>query len=169
MLAGVPVLAANTGGPLETVVQGKTGWLCSPEDTESWTAVMDNVLHKISDMDIGEMGTAGIQRVKDEFSDVKMAERLDQIIAAMADAPRRSCMQLSMCVYTILILVYDAGFTIYMSKMTDVSSGKLAEKRWLPPFAYSILAIACWVGYLGFELVRRQKPRVAAQSKKRDQ
>ncbi|KAJ5051777.1 uncharacterized protein L3040_001548 [Drepanopeziza brunnea f. sp. 'multigermtubi'] len=166
MLAGVPVLAANTGGPLETVVQGKTGWLCSPEDTEGWTAVMDNVLHKLSDKDIREMGTAGIQRVKDEFSNVKMAGRLDQIIAAMADAPRRGCIQLSMFVYTILIIVYDAGFTIYMSKMTDLSSEKLVEKRWLPPFAYSILAIACWAGYLGFELVRRQKRRVAAQSKK---
>lgn len=165
MLAGLPVLAANTGGPLETVVQDKTGWLCSPEDTESWTAVMDKVLHKTSDEDLKRMGMAGVQRVKNEFSDVKMAERLDQIIAAMAGTPRRSTIQLSMFVYTILILIYDAGFTVYASRTTDWYS---ANKQWLPSFACSALAIACWVAYLGFELTRR-RTRGLAQSKKKVQ
>ena len=39
MLAGVPVLATNTGGPLETIYDGRTGWLRSP----------DNVRHPLKD------------------------------------------------------------------------------------------------------------------------
>jgi alpha-1,3/alpha-1,6-mannosyltransferase len=90
MLAGVPVLAANTGGPLETVVDGETGWLCPPGDTEKWTAVMDKVLHKMSDKDVKNMGAAGLKRVKAEFSDVKMAERFDELIDGIAGARRKS-------------------------------------------------------------------------------
>jgi alpha-1,3/alpha-1,6-mannosyltransferase len=90
MLAGTPVLAANTGGPLETVVDGRTGWLRSPDDTEKWTEVMDKVLHKMSEKEVRDMGKAGIKRVKAEFSDVKMAERFDQLINGMAGARRKS-------------------------------------------------------------------------------
>jgi alpha-1,3/alpha-1,6-mannosyltransferase len=90
MLAGTPVLAANTGGPLETVVDGQTGWLRPPDDTEKWTEVMDKVLHKMSDKDMKDMGRAGIKRVKAEFSDVKMAERFDKLINGMAGAGRKS-------------------------------------------------------------------------------
>lgn len=90
MLAGTPVLAANTGGPLETVVDGKTGWLRPPNEIKKWTEVMDKVLHKMSDKDMKEMGEAGIFRVKAEFSDIKMAERFDELINGMAGAKRKS-------------------------------------------------------------------------------
>lgn len=40
MMAGVPVLATNTGGPLETIYDGRTGWLRSPGKVEQWTDVM---------------------------------------------------------------------------------------------------------------------------------
>lgn len=90
MLAGTPVLAANTGGPLETVVDGVTGWLCPPEDVEAWTVVMNKVLHKISSADLQRMSEAGRQRVVSEFSDVKMAERLEDIIDRMPSLPRQS-------------------------------------------------------------------------------
>lgn len=163
MLAGVPVLAANTGGPLETVVEGKTGWLCSPEDTESWSAVIHSVLHKMSDKDIKKMGTAGIERVKSEFSDVKMAERLDQIITDMAEVPRRSCIQLSMFCMTVLLLVYDTGFYVYKSRNEEVYSQGL-KKQLLPPFTCSSLAIVCWIGYLAIELVGRQNRRVVRET-----
>jgi alpha-1,3/alpha-1,6-mannosyltransferase len=90
MLAGTPVLAANTGGPLETVVDGVTGWLCPPDDVEAWTVVMDKVLHEMSDAQLQKMAEAGRHRVVGEFSDVKMAERLEGIIDKMASVPRQS-------------------------------------------------------------------------------
>jgi alpha-1,3/alpha-1,6-mannosyltransferase len=90
MLAGTPVLAANTGGPLETVVDGITGWLCPPDDVEAWTIVMDKVLHKMSNTQLQKMSDAGRQRVVSEFSEVKMAERLENIIENMSSVPRQS-------------------------------------------------------------------------------
>ncbi|KAI0136929.1 glycosyl transferase group 1 [Xylariales sp. AK1849] len=80
MLAGVPVLAADTGGPTETVVEGKTGWLRSPSQVDKWTEVMDKVLNEMSKEDLAELAQAGISRVRDNFGDVQMAERLDGII-----------------------------------------------------------------------------------------
>jgi alpha-1,3/alpha-1,6-mannosyltransferase len=90
MLAGTPVLAANTGGPLETIVDGVTGWLCPPDEVERWTQVMDRALHKMSEGQLREMAAAGRERVIKEFSEVKMAERLDGIIQKMNGVPRRS-------------------------------------------------------------------------------
>ncbi|KAI1474963.1 glycosyltransferase family 4 protein [Daldinia eschscholtzii] len=88
MLAGVPVLAADTGGPTETVVEGVTGWLRSPSDVAAWTAVMDNVLNHLSEDELAALSKAGITRVKDNFGEVHMAQRLDDIVAQMLRAPR---------------------------------------------------------------------------------
>lgn len=82
MLAGVPVLAANEGGPLETVVENRTGWLRDAGKVEQWTAIMSKVL----DLSAGErgrgllrgMGENGQERVEKEFSKEGMAERLDR-------------------------------------------------------------------------------------------
>jgi alpha-1,3/alpha-1,6-mannosyltransferase len=106
MLAGVPVLAANTGGPLETVVDGKTGWHCPPDDIKMWTAVMDKVLNKLTDAELKSIGKAGKERVKAEFSDVKMAERLDSIIGAMAGTKRQGYQAIAIF-FTVAVLSLD--------------------------------------------------------------
>jgi alpha-1,3/alpha-1,6-mannosyltransferase len=108
MLAGTPVMAANTGGPLETVVDGVTGWLCPPDDVEAWTVVMDKVLHRMSDAQLQKMAEAGRQRVVSEFSDVKMAERLEGIIDRMAGVPRQSSTVLTLAL-TVLSTVPLVG------------------------------------------------------------
>lgn len=76
MLAGVPVLAHNSGGPLETVSEGVTGWL-RPAEEESWAAVMRKALFELQPGQVREMGRMGKERVVAEFSKEKMAERLD--------------------------------------------------------------------------------------------
>ncbi|KAJ2995737.1 hypothetical protein NUW58_g1192 [Xylaria curta] len=83
MLSGIPVLAADTGGPVETVVEGKTGWLRSPDKVDEWTAVMDKVLHQLSTQDLAKMSAAGIERVKNGFGQAEMAQRLDSILDEM--------------------------------------------------------------------------------------
>ena len=88
MLAGVPVLAANSGGPLETVVDGETGWLRSVEKVEDWTTVMQQALHIMSDEELKRMGQVGNQRVKSEFSETKMAEILDDEFEILVNSPR---------------------------------------------------------------------------------
>ncbi|KAK4693487.1 hypothetical protein P7C71_g3923, partial [Lecanoromycetidae sp. Uapishka_2] len=88
MLAGVPVLAANSGGPLETVLDPETGWLRSVEKVDQWTEVMHRVLHEMTDAQLHQMGENGKRRVKEEFSETKLAHRLDEEITAMIKAPR---------------------------------------------------------------------------------
>ncbi|KAL8707587.1 MAG: hypothetical protein Q9220_007428 [cf. Caloplaca sp. 1 TL-2023] len=95
MLAGVPVLAADSGGPLETVLDGKTGWLRSVEDISQWTEIMQRVLHLMSDDELRQMGDEGKRWVASEFSETKMADRLDDEITGMVSAPRQSVLELA--------------------------------------------------------------------------
>ncbi|KAI1754709.1 hypothetical protein F4782DRAFT_456851 [Xylaria castorea] len=90
MLSGVPVLAADTGGPVETVVEGKTGWLRSPDNVDEWTAVMDKALYQLSAQDLAEMSKAGVERVKNGFGEAEMAQRLDTIFDKMLCTERSS-------------------------------------------------------------------------------
>lgn len=75
MLAGVPVLAHNSGGPLETVEEGVTGWL-RPAEEEAWVGVMRMVLG-MGEEEVRGMGRRGRRRVVEEFSKERMAERLE--------------------------------------------------------------------------------------------
>ncbi|KAA6407791.1 MAG: glycosyltransferase family 4 [Lasallia pustulata] len=88
MLAGVPVLAANSGGPLETIVDGETGWLRPADDVEQWTELMRRVLFHFTEEHLRHMGEVGRKRVKEEFSETKMARGLDEEIEALVKAPR---------------------------------------------------------------------------------
>jgi alpha-1,3/alpha-1,6-mannosyltransferase len=90
MLARVPVLAANTGGPVETVADGVTGWLRDPDDVPAWSAAIQNALG-LDDAQIDAIGASGAARVRDLFSRDSMAQRLDAIIDKITDpatAPR---------------------------------------------------------------------------------
>merc|ERR1712000_386165 len=119
---------------------------------------LKDILLKMSDKDITKMGSAGVERVKSEFSDVKMAERLDEIITAMADVPRRSCIQISMFSMTILLMIYDTGYYVYKSQNQEACA-KGIQKKLLPPFTYSALAVICWIGYLAIGLMGIGKPK----------
>lgn len=94
MGAGVPVLAADSGGPLETVLEGETGWLRSAEKVGEWTEIMQRVLEGMSDEERRVMGDNGKRWVESEFSLTKMADRLDGEIAAVLDAPRQRVLEL---------------------------------------------------------------------------
>lgn len=119
MLVGTPVLAADSGGPLETVVDGVTGWLRSAEEVEEWTGVMDKVLHKMSEEELKEMGQAGRERVRGEFSEEKMAERLEGLVVRMEEAPRRGAAGFGLLcagfalVPVVLLAVAVAGWKMY--------------------------------------------------------
>lgn len=105
MLAGVPVLAANTGGPTETVVEGVTGWLREPAETRQWTDVMDRVLNKLSRDELAAMTRAGIQRVKNNFADVQMAQRLDTLFEEIEGSRPQAGGDISLGLVGLLALV----------------------------------------------------------------
>lgn len=89
MLAGLPVLASNTGGPLETIVEGETGWLRDAHAVEEWTAVMEKVLYGMSQEEVNRMAAAGKARAEREFSLTAMGDRLEEEISTMLSAERR--------------------------------------------------------------------------------
>ncbi|KAM0548141.1 hypothetical protein ACHAPJ_010062 [Fusarium lateritium] len=79
MLARTPVLAADSGGPVETIVDGETGWLRSPKDVDAWAEVVRSALN-LSDAEVQAMGDKGATRVKDLFGREQMAKRFDEIV-----------------------------------------------------------------------------------------
>ncbi|KAF1839379.1 mannosyltransferase [Decorospora gaudefroyi] len=90
MLVGTPVLAANEGGPTETVISGQTGWLRDVSKIQDWTEVMRIVLEDgDGEQRLKEMGKWGKQRVVAEFSKEKLAERLESEIDAMTQIGAR--------------------------------------------------------------------------------
>ncbi|CAK7564490.1 MAG: Alpha-1,3-mannosyltransferase-like protein [Sporothrix epigloea] len=90
MLAGLPVLACNSGGPTETVVEGVTGWLRPVDDVAAWTEVLRRVMPSnvsgksasdvLSPSQRAIMAEAGRKRVRSQFADTQMAARLDCIL-----------------------------------------------------------------------------------------
>ena len=121
MLAGVPVLAANSGGPLETIVEGETGWLRPVEEPAAWTKVMQDALQDEAKEQLQAMGKHGQQRAKAEFSNTKMAKRLDEEIETMVNSPRSEVTELpdillSLGVLGVVVTVlYAVAFRIYQS------------------------------------------------------
>jgi alpha-1,3/alpha-1,6-mannosyltransferase len=84
MLAGTPVLAANEGGPTETVISGQTGWLRDVSKVQEWTEVMRIALEDGNgEQRLREMGKWGKERVVAEFSKDKMGERLETAMQVM--------------------------------------------------------------------------------------
>lgn len=121
MLAGVPVLASNSGGPLETVVDAVTGWLRLVDDVEQWTAVIRQVLFTIPEVQLKQIGSNGRRHVQQEFSKDKMSSRLDEQIDMMIKAPRPHATELGDvgvaallfggCILAILYTLYEAART----------------------------------------------------------
>ena len=104
MLVGLPVLAANSGGPLETVVDSETGWLRSADKVEQWTDIIHQVLYKIPDSQLQRMGDSAKNRVIREFSETKMAHRFDEEIEGMIKARRIEATELGDVALSIPIL-----------------------------------------------------------------
>ncbi|RKF71474.1 Alpha-1,3/1,6-mannosyltransferase alg-2 [Golovinomyces cichoracearum] len=121
MLAGVPVLAANTGGPLETVVQGQTGWLCSPDDISRWTEVIQNVFHRIPAEDLRMIGENGIKRVKQEFCQTKMIARFEETISKMSDTSRKSTRRFSFLMKSVGV-IFSIIIAFLILKMRTIAS-----------------------------------------------
>lgn len=94
MLASVPVLAVNSGGPLETIVDGETGWLRSTDDVSQWIDILQNCMHSAPSEVLHQMGEKGKQRVKSEFSERKMAHKLDDELESMLNSSRKDVTEL---------------------------------------------------------------------------
>lgn len=89
MHAGIPVLASNTGGPLETIVEGETGWLRDAHSVPDWTAVMHKVLYELDQAQLDQMAVAGKVRAEEKFSLKAMGDTLEEEVSDMLRCERR--------------------------------------------------------------------------------
>lgn len=85
MAAGRPVVACNSGGPTESVPDGRGGFLCDPTPA-AWAEALEALLDSKA---AGKMGGAARAHVADAFSRGAFGERLDAHVHALANAPRR--------------------------------------------------------------------------------
>lgn len=103
MLAGIPVLATNTGGPLETIYDGRTGWLRSPDKIEQWTEVMRKPLIPSSADTLRAMGQRGRERVLAEFSQARMTDALDAEIERLCKSSQNPSQIVPMWVWIVFL------------------------------------------------------------------
>jgi phosphatidylinositol alpha-1,6-mannosyltransferase len=75
--AGKPVIGGRSGGAVEAVVEGVTGHLVNPDDPEELSAILRRLLQDPALRTT--LGSAGADRVRDEFNWSTRAEKLDQI------------------------------------------------------------------------------------------
>lgn len=100
---GLPVLASNTGGPLETVVDGQTGWLRDVHKDEEWTYIVRKVLHAFSETRRADMSSAAKKRVQENFTKEIMAKRFDDEINAMVGEKRSSFIERDAIVMAVAV------------------------------------------------------------------
>ncbi|KAJ3432277.1 alpha-13/16-mannosyltransferase alg2 [Anaeramoeba flamelloides] len=77
MWAGCPVVATNTGGPLESVKNGITGFLSEPNENEFGSSIKKILTNKELQK---KMGLEGKERVQRKFSLNAFSENLDNYV-----------------------------------------------------------------------------------------
>ncbi|KAL8571886.1 hypothetical protein ACOMHN_011478 [Nucella lapillus] len=78
-----PVIAVASGGPLETVADGETGFLCPPE-AEAFAEAMKKFAEDPAL--VGRMGEKGKRRVEELFSFEQFTEKLDGVVKGLTVA-----------------------------------------------------------------------------------
>ena len=101
MFSGLPVIACNSGGPIETVVNGETGYLCEPNPIE-FAAKAELLL--LNEKGRVEMGLAGHKRVVDNFSLPIFTQKFELALDACSNAERKFKFN-SLIWFTIVIVI----------------------------------------------------------------
>lgn len=147
MLAGCPVLASNTGGPLETILDNETGWLRSVTDIPAWTTVIQHVLVDMTPSQRTVMSNQAKTRVREHFSQTKMAHDLDGVLVALTSpkaSPRRSLASLHMLLACTLLVLAD--LIISYTRLGELWDPQI-EKIAVPPFAVTLMVATGWSTY----------------------
>lgn len=76
-----PVIAVNSGGPLESVAGGETGFLCEPT-AEAFSEAMQRLVREPQLR--RDMGQAGRKRVQDKFSLQAFSDQLHGYIVGLS-------------------------------------------------------------------------------------
>lgn len=161
MLAGVPVLATNTGGPLETIYDGRTGWLRSAKDVSAWTEIMGKLFIPSSASNLTAMGQKGRERVLADFSRTKMVASFEREIDALCvrtakKEPRVRVTPdwvLALAMVTAISVVAGTAITFVFIKMINTQEeryqaalAKGAARRAVEAITTGVAAVTAAVG-----------------------
>uniref|UniRef100_A0A914HMN3 Alpha-1,3/1,6-mannosyltransferase ALG2 n=1 Tax=Globodera rostochiensis TaxID=31243 RepID=A0A914HMN3_GLORO len=86
MFMRCPVVAVNSGGPLESIGDGTTGFL-RDSDPEEFGKVMKMAVDEPTQM--RELGKAGRIRVENHFSFAAFSDKIDQIVGKLCNSSRQ--------------------------------------------------------------------------------
>ncbi len=86
MAFGLPVIATNTGGSPEVVVDGQTGYLVPPDDAQALAAAIETLRQSPQRRRL--FGQAGRKRVTAYFSLPKYQKRVIELFASLSAARR---------------------------------------------------------------------------------
>ena len=78
MACGTPVIASNSGGPKETVIDGEVGFLFRPDDECDLARKID-ILSSDHDLSM-EMGVAARKHVVENFSWGRSIDRIYEVL-----------------------------------------------------------------------------------------
>lgn len=102
MYVRCPVVAADSGGPLESVLNGGTGFLCKPEATSFAKALHKLVMEPEA---AKQMGTDGRKHVIAHFSLAAFSNRLHTIVMEMTSSrPKRSVVESHCALLTAVVV-----------------------------------------------------------------
>lgn len=123
MASGLPVLATSSGGPTETIVDdgldsaATTGLLRVPS-AEVWATALKDLL-ALPEARRKEIGAAGQQRTREQFSVAKLAQELDQACRAAAEIGLPILQEpgfLKLLIFVVLgTFVFGSGYLAYRS------------------------------------------------------
>ena len=85
MQAGRPVIATATGGPLETIVDGRTGYLCAEPLVENFAQRMKEFVE--NPQRAKQMGAEGRRRVEENFAFQPFAQKLNEHVEDLLRRP----------------------------------------------------------------------------------
>lgn len=71
---GTPVISSSTGGPVDLVTDGQTGWLFPPRDVHALTKLFQNIVDHPERLPT--LGAAALQQVHEHFAWRRIVERL---------------------------------------------------------------------------------------------
>lgn len=134
MLARLPVLAANTGGPTETVVEGATGWLRDPYEPLAWSAVMRHAL-ALPDEERRRMGEEGAARVKATFGREQMAEAIDAVVRPIyfdrrhSDADNTMLIVAVGTIFSLCLATFSLGVAFWMMHDMKKTAAARGQQR----------------------------------------
>lgn len=99
---GLPVVASDTGGVRDAVIDGQTGLLVDPNNT---LALVDSIHKLLQQADLAEkFGQAGRDRVQREFTDTVRIPRLMTMLRSVPVGQEK--------LVSVIIPIYNAGSTI---------------------------------------------------------